>query len=207
MNVYVFVTNAPNNLECLHLGVLYSLVKCLGARPGSLRSSTRVATIKIGCKVLLGANTLAYLSGTSVKIKKVFFALTPVWQLRREAEQLGRGGADQAENLRVRHWLWQPGEGSGGAQGLLPAGNEAQGSAEQDSRNRWQNQVTIRKTFFSLSLAIAEKARVFFLEKFSYCGLYYKHIFTILSDNCKWCLYYKCFISLCLSLGLCRQLW
>ncbi len=33
------------------------------------------------------------------------------------------------------------------------------------------------------------------------CGLYCKHIFTIVSDDRKWCLYYKCFISLCLSLG------
>jgi len=32
-------------------------------------------------------------------------------------------------------------------------------------------------------------------------GLYYKHIFTIVSDDRKWRLYYKCFISLCLSLG------
>jgi len=26
----------------------------------------------------------------------------------------------------------------------------------------------------------------------SYCGLYYKHILTIVSDDCKWCQYYKC---------------
>jgi len=25
-----------------------------------------------------------------------------------------------------------------------------------------------------------------------FCGLYHKNILTIVSDNCKWCLYYKC---------------
>jgi hypothetical protein len=38
-------------------------------------------------------------------------------------------------------------------------------------------------------------------EKKSSCGLYYKHILTIVSDDRKWRLYYKCFICLCLSLG------
>jgi hypothetical protein len=33
------------------------------------------------------------------------------------------------------------------------------------------------------------------------CGLYYKHILTILSDDHKWCLYYKCFISFALALA------
>jgi hypothetical protein len=37
-------------------------------------------------------------------------------------------------------------------------------------------------------------------------GLYYKNILTIVSDNVKLCLYYKCLISPILSLSYCRQL-
>ncbi len=38
------------------------------------------------------------------------------------------------------------------------------------------------------------------------CGLYYKKIVTIMSDDSKWSLYYKCSISPTLSLSWCHQL-
>ncbi len=36
--------------------------------------------------------------------------------------------------------------------------------------------------------------------EYAFCDLYYKHIMTIISDDRKWCLYYKWVIALALAI-------
>ncbi len=64
----------------------------------------------------------------------------------------------------------------------------------QNNLSKWGGQLYLALPFIKGSL----------LKLFS--GLYYKNILTIVSDDRKWCLYYKCFMCPSLRLSKFRQL-
>jgi hypothetical protein len=63
------------------------------------------------------------------------------------------------------------------------------------------------ETIFNLScvyigdLSVPKRQRLRLIGHRQYCGLHYKTLLTIVSDDCKLRLYYKCFISPWLSLN------